>query len=154
MVYIWNKLLFLFMCYLFYITCVSALQVAANGGKNIPELQVWKAAHKKKELVGGKVAYYGNAPEKINKYTETFKKLHGEDSDPLSQPLDETAVMISGGGKPHGRTSILYAVHKPTITLPRIRHITSSSDVCMPPRPRCSTKTSDDVSFLSFLSSF
>jgi hypothetical protein len=111
-------------------------------------------AHQKKKLVEGKVEYYGNAPEKIEKYSEMFKKLHGEDSDPLSQPLDETAVMISGGGKPHGRTSILYAVHKPTITLPRIRHITSSSDVCMPPRPRRSIKTSDDVSFLSFVSSF
>ncbi|KAM0871341.1 hypothetical protein ACQ4PT_039465 [Festuca glaucescens] len=119
--------------------------VAANVGQEIPEIQVWQAAHKKKDLIGGEVAYYGKVTESVKNYTEAFKKLHGEDSDPLSQPLDETAVTISGGGKPHGRISILNAVHKPTITLSRIWNITSSSGVCMPPHPRRSTQTSDDA---------
>ncbi|KAM0861186.1 hypothetical protein ACQ4PT_046048 [Festuca glaucescens] len=119
--------------------------VAANGGQEIPRIQVWQAAHKKKELVEGKVVYYGKTKESVDNYKKAFKSLHGEDSDPLSEPLDEMAVMISGGGKPHGRTSILSEVHKPTITLPRIRHRTSSSGVCMPPRPRRSTQTSDDA---------
>ncbi|KAM0828656.1 hypothetical protein ACQ4PT_067408 [Festuca glaucescens] len=116
-----------------------------QGNKPFPVYEKDMAAHKKKDLVGGEVAYYGKVTESVKKYTEAFKKLHGEDSDPLSQPLDETAVMISGVGKPHGRTSILNAVHKPTITLPRIRHITSSSGMCMPPRPWHSTQTSDDA---------
>ena len=128
--------------------------MAANGGQEIPRIQVWQAAHKKKELVEGKVVYYGKTEESVDSYKKAFKSLHGEDSDPLSEPFDEMAVMISGHGKPHGRTSILNEVHKPTITLPRIRNMTSSSGVCMPPRPRRSTQTSDDVSFLSFLSSF
>ncbi|KAM0890949.1 hypothetical protein ACQ4PT_026725 [Festuca glaucescens] len=33
--------------------------VAANGGQEIPRIQVWQTAHKKKELVEGKVVYYG-----------------------------------------------------------------------------------------------
>lgn len=132
----------------------SALQVAANGGQEIPRIQVWQAAHKKKELVEGKVVYYGKTDDYMDSYKKAFKSLHGEDSDPLSEPLDEMAVMISGHGKPHGRISILNEVHKPTISLPRVRNMTSSSGVCMPPRPRRSTQTSDDVSFLSFLSSF
>ncbi|KAM0913789.1 hypothetical protein ACQ4PT_011931 [Festuca glaucescens] len=118
--------------------------VAANGGQEIPRIQVWQTAHKKKELVEGKVVYYGKTEVSVESYSKAFKSLHGEDSDPLSQPLDEMAVMISGQGKPHGRTAILNAVHKPTITLPRIRHMTSSSGVCMPPRPRRPTQTSDD----------
>ncbi|KAM0906454.1 hypothetical protein ACQ4PT_016760 [Festuca glaucescens] len=113
--------------------------------KKIPQIQVWQAAHKKKDLVGGEAAYYSKVAQSMKDYTEAFKSLHGEDSDPLSQPLDEMAVVISGGGKPHGRTTILSAVHKPTTTLPRIRHITSSSGVCMPPRPRRSTQTSDNA---------
>ncbi|KAM0901749.1 hypothetical protein ACQ4PT_019762 [Festuca glaucescens] len=119
--------------------------VAANGGHEIPEIQVWQSTHKKKDLVGGEVANYGKVTESMKNYTEVFKSLHGEDSDPLSQPLNETAVMISGRGKPHGRTSILSAVHKPATTLPRIRYITLSSGVCMPPRPWRSTQTSNDA---------
>ncbi|KAM0861342.1 hypothetical protein ACQ4PT_045956 [Festuca glaucescens] len=119
--------------------------VAANGGQEIPRIQVWQAAHKKKELVEGKVVYYGKTEESVDSYKKAFKSLHGEDSDPLSEPFDEMAVMISGHGKPHGRTSILNEVHKPTITLPRIRNMTSSSGVCMPPRPRRLTQTSDDA---------
>ncbi|KAM0919313.1 hypothetical protein ACQ4PT_008241 [Festuca glaucescens] len=119
--------------------------VAANGGQEIPRIQVWQTAHKKNELVEGKVMYYGKTEVFVESYSKAFKSLHGDDSDPLSQPLDETAVMISGQGKPHGRTAILNAVHKPTITLPRIRHMTSSSGVCMPPRPRRPTQTSDDA---------
>ncbi|KAM0878584.1 hypothetical protein ACQ4PT_034778 [Festuca glaucescens] len=86
--------------------------VAANGGQEIPRIQVWQTAHKKKELVEGKVVYYGKTEESVESYSKAFKSLHGDDSDPLSQPLDEMAVMISSGGKPHGRTSILNAVHK------------------------------------------
>ncbi|KAM0840277.1 hypothetical protein ACQ4PT_059769 [Festuca glaucescens] len=81
--------------------------VAANGGQEIPRIQVWQAAHKKKELVEGKVVYYGKTEESVDSYKKAFKSLHGEDSDPLSEPFDEMAVMISGHGKPHGRTSIL-----------------------------------------------
>ncbi|KAM0861891.1 hypothetical protein ACQ4PT_045590 [Festuca glaucescens] len=120
------------------------LRVATNGGQDIPDIQVWQTAHKK-ELVGGEVSYYGMTSQDLKEYTSVFKSLHGEDSDPLSQPLDETAVMISGKGREHGRIRILDAVHKPTTTLPRIRHTTSSSGVCMPPRPRCSTQTSVDA---------
>ncbi|KAM0902665.1 hypothetical protein ACQ4PT_019161 [Festuca glaucescens] len=69
----------------------------------IPRLQVWQTAHKKKDLVEGKVVYYGKTKESMESYKKAFKSLRGEDSD----PLDEMAVMISGGGKPHGRTSIL-----------------------------------------------
>ncbi|KAM0889369.1 hypothetical protein ACQ4PT_027755 [Festuca glaucescens] len=54
------------------------------------------AAHKKKDLVEGKVVYYGKSEQFVEDYKKAFKSLHGEDSDPLSQPLDETAVMISG----------------------------------------------------------
>ncbi|KAM0826553.1 hypothetical protein ACQ4PT_068803 [Festuca glaucescens] len=115
--------------------------VAANGGQEIPRLQVWQTAHKKKVLVEGKVVYYGKTEVSVENYKKAFKSLRGEDSDPLSEPLDEMAVMISGGGKPHGRTSILNEVHKPTITLPQIRHMTSSSGAFRGSEDWCSAAT-------------
>ncbi|KAM0892129.1 hypothetical protein ACQ4PT_025956 [Festuca glaucescens] len=70
--------------------------VAANGGQEIPRLQVWQTAHKKKDLVEGKVVYYGKTEESVESYKKAFKSLRGEDSDPLLEPLDEMAAMISG----------------------------------------------------------
>ncbi|KAM0909155.1 hypothetical protein ACQ4PT_014976 [Festuca glaucescens] len=70
--------------------------VASNGGQEIPRIQVWQTAHKKKELVEGKVVYYGKTEVSVESYKKAFKSLRGEDSDPLSEPLDKMAVMISG----------------------------------------------------------
>ena len=128
--------------------------MAANGGQEIHRLTVWQKAHEKKDPVGGAVTYYGKSDKKVENYKKAFKALHGAYSDPLSEPVDETVVMIIGGGQPHGRPAILGAVHKPTITLPQIRHIILSSGIPMPSRPRRSTQSIDDVSFLSSLSSF
>ncbi|KAM0896782.1 hypothetical protein ACQ4PT_022994 [Festuca glaucescens] len=119
--------------------------VAANGGQEIHRLTVWQKAHEKKDPVGGAVTYYGKRDNKVDNYKKAFKALHGADSDPLSEPVDETVVMIAGGGQPHGRPAILSVVHKPTISLPRIRHITSSSGMPMPPRPCRSTQSFDDA---------
>ncbi|KAM0911615.1 hypothetical protein ACQ4PT_013339 [Festuca glaucescens] len=70
--------------------------VAANGGQEIPRLQVWQTAHKKKDLVEGKVMYYGKTEQSVENYKKAFKSLRGKDSDPLLEPLNEMAVMISG----------------------------------------------------------
>ena len=128
--------------------------MAANEGQEIHRLTVWQMAHEKKDPVSGVVTYYNNAPEKVANYVKVYKELYGEDSDPLSAPIDEKVLVICGGGQPHGRPVILSAVHKPTCTLPRLRHITSSPGMSMPPRPRRSTQPSDDVSFLLSPSSF
>ncbi|KAM0852469.1 hypothetical protein ACQ4PT_051736 [Festuca glaucescens] len=72
--------------------------------------------------------------------------LHGEDSEPLSQPLDETAVMISGTGKRHGRFRILDALVESSTTLTRVRATSTSDTLSMLPRPRRggSTQTCGD----------
>ena len=130
--------------------------MAANGGQDIPDVLVWKEAHKKKVVERGMDPYYGTTSRDLEEYASEFKKLHGEDSEPLSQPLDETAVMISGTGKKHGRLRILDAVVESTTTLTRIRATSTSDTLSFPPRPRRggSTQTCGDVSFFSFLSSF
>ncbi|KAM0888310.1 hypothetical protein ACQ4PT_028438 [Festuca glaucescens] len=70
--------------------------VAANGGQEIPSIQVWQTTHKKKELVEGKVMYYSKIEVSVESYKKGFKSLRGEDSNPLSERLDEMVVMISG----------------------------------------------------------
>ena len=47
--------------------------------------------------------YFNNADEKKEQYCAEFIKLHPEVEDPMSQEIDETAMMLVGGGTPHGR---------------------------------------------------
>ena len=58
------------------------------------------------------------------------------------------AVMLAGGGKPHGRFTMLNAVLRPTSTLTRIK-ATTGKVASIPPRA-----PHRDVSFFSFLSKF
>ncbi|KAM0829731.1 hypothetical protein ACQ4PT_066695 [Festuca glaucescens] len=68
--------------------------VTANGGQPVPEVLAWQKAHKKKEVVPGADPYYGTTSYDLEQYMIAFKKLHGEDSDPLSEPLDEVAALF------------------------------------------------------------
>ena len=46
-----------------------ALQVAENGGVDIPDVEVWQMAHKKnRELKGGEDPYYGSTSEDLSDY--------------------------------------------------------------------------------------
>jgi hypothetical protein len=156
-VYIWNNLLLFLVMFLFYAYHLFfALQVASNGGQDIPDFLVWKEAHKKKEVVAGTNPYYGTTTHDLEEYSSEFKRLHGEDSEPLPQPLDSTAVMISGTGKRHGCFRILDALVESSTTLTRVRATSTSDTLSMLPHPRRggSTQTCGDVSFFSFLSSF
>ena len=47
--------------------------------------------------------YFNNADEKKERYIAEFRKLHPEVEDPMSQQIDEMAMMLAGGGMPHGR---------------------------------------------------
>src|SRR3954470_7218594 len=67
------------------------------------------------------------AYHKMVAYSEVAKELHDLEFDLSEEEIDPEALMIYGGGKHHGRTSMLNGfVHFPE-TLPRIKARQTSS---------------------------
>ncbi|XP_047072802.1 uncharacterized protein LOC124682078 [Lolium rigidum] len=106
-------------------------------GKPLTMLGAWKMSHKKTKVdKPGEEQYYGKSGTYLQNYATAFKKLHGEDSHPLEEEVDETVVIVSGLGKRHGRHQILDGVIAPTTTLTQVRASSMSSSQLIPPRPR------------------
>jgi hypothetical protein len=100
-------------------------------------LGAWKMSHKKTKVdKPGEEQYYGKSGTYLQNYATAFKKLHGEDSQPLEEEVDETVVIVSGLGKRHGRHQILDGVIAPTTTLTQVRASSMSSSQLIPPRPQ------------------
>jgi hypothetical protein len=72
---------------------------------------------KKKITEEGEDPYYDKTTSDLSEYMMAFKDLHGQDSQPLQEEVDETAVIVSGIGRRHGRYRILDSVIEPTTTL-------------------------------------
>ncbi|XP_071681446.1 uncharacterized protein [Lolium perenne] len=106
-------------------------------GKPLTNLGAWKMSHKKTKVDKPREEkYYGKSGTYLQNYATAFKKLHGEDSQPLEEEVDETVVIVSGLGKRHGRHQILDGVIAPTTTLTQVRASSMSSSQLIPPRPR------------------
>ena len=76
------------------------------------------------------------AYHKMMAYSEVAKELRGPQFDPSEEEIDPEALMISGGGKHHGSTSMCNGfVHCPE-TLPQIKARQTSSAPALRPRPR------------------
>ncbi|XP_071680943.1 uncharacterized protein [Lolium perenne] len=81
--------------------------------------------------------YYGKAKENKERYCEEYAKLHPEVEDPMTEPVDEVAMMLAGYGQPHGRPACLAGGFKPQrnftqikATLPSGSYATSSRTTC------------------------
>jgi hypothetical protein len=98
---------------------VLALQVATNN-RSYSDAEVWKIGRTKKVIKEGEDPCYGKTTETLSGYENEYKRLHGEDSRPLEEPIDEMALMISGTGRQHGRLKMLNSVVESTITLSQI----------------------------------
>jgi hypothetical protein len=133
-----------------------AIQETVAGAPVTP-IVAWQKGKQKKELkVPGEDPYYGKTTQDLNAYKTAFTGLHPETDDPLQEEVDDTAVIVAGVGKPHGRYRILNAVLTPTTSLTRVRATSTSSSPAIPPRPwpGGSSQSTFDVSFFSFSSSF
>jgi hypothetical protein len=117
-------------------------------GKPLTSTAAWRLGKKKAKLTSpDEDPYYGKTSQDFEAYEKVYKKIHGPDSQPLEEEVDETAVIVAGIGKQHGRYRILNSVIQPTTSLSRVRATSTSSNLSIPPRPRPGgSRPTDDVS--------
>ncbi|KAM0880262.1 hypothetical protein ACQ4PT_033719 [Festuca glaucescens] len=110
-------------------------------GRQLGEMEAWE--HMKLVTPGpneprpAPATYFGKAKENKEKYCEEYAKLHPEVEDPMTEPVDEVAMMLAGSGQPHGRPACLAGGFKPErnftqikATLPSGSYGTSSRTTC------------------------
>ncbi|XP_071681354.1 uncharacterized protein [Lolium perenne] len=81
--------------------------------------------------------YYGNAKAAKEDYCDMVLSRHPEVDDPLSIPIDEESLVLSGHGRPHGRFPFLNKVVKPTpaTSYTRLKHTLTADSPQPRPRP-------------------
>ncbi|KAK1630677.1 hypothetical protein QYE76_004992 [Lolium multiflorum] len=81
--------------------------------------------------------YYGNAKAAKEDYCDMVKSRHPEVDDPLSIPVDEESLVLSGRGRPHGRYPFLNKAVKPTpaTSYTRLKHTLTADSPQPRPRP-------------------
>ena len=92
----------------------------------VPSLVAWKEGKRKnkKQLAPNEDPFFGKTTAEINEYNKAYIELNGELADPtdepINHPVDERAVVLAGGGKPHGRLRILNSMLVPTTSITRL----------------------------------
>ncbi|XP_051186919.2 uncharacterized protein [Lolium perenne] len=81
--------------------------------------------------------YYGNAKAAKEDYCDMVKSRHPEVDDPLSIPVDEESLVLSGHGRPHGRFPWMNKAVKPThsTSYTRLKHTLTADSPQPRPRP-------------------
>jgi hypothetical protein len=70
-------------------------------------VEVWKIGRTKKLIKEGEDPCYSKTTETLSGYESEYKRIHGEDSRPLEEPIDEMGI-----GMHHGRLKMLNSVLK------------------------------------------
>ncbi|XP_071681606.1 uncharacterized protein [Lolium perenne] len=80
---------------------------------------------------------YGNAKAAKEDYCDMVKSRHPEVDDPLSIPVDEESLVLSGHGRPHGRFPWMNKAVKPThsTSYTRLKHTLTADSPQPRPRP-------------------
>jgi hypothetical protein len=136
------------------LTFLFAMQVAeAPPGVVLHDAQIYDMMRTKQKPNPAlpQPQYYGNAKAAKEDYCDMVKSRHPEVDDPLSIPVDEESLVLSGHGRPHGRFPFLNKAVKPTpaTSYTRLKHtLTADSPQ---PRPRPARPPAYDVSFLIFI---
>ena len=70
---------------------------------------------------------YASSQASMDAYQSEMRTLHGDDVNIFSEPVDPTAVVLAGGGKPHGRYCLLDSVIETTTSISQLRATDTSS---------------------------
>jgi hypothetical protein len=123
-------------------------------GREVGEMEAW--THMKLVTPGpneprpAPEMYYGKAKENKERYCEEYAKLHPEVEDPMTEPVDEVAMMLAGSGQPHGRPACLAGGFKPQRNFTQIKATLPSGSYATSSRTTCRSRVEVDVSHPHF----
>lgn len=96
----------------------------AKLGQPLTEMAAWQKMKLKTDWSKPQPSlpeYFGTTEEDLDQYCSVFKDIHPETEDPIQEETDETALMIAGHGREHGRNRILGARPPTHRTLTQIK---------------------------------
>lgn len=120
----------------------------------ISDLKAWELGRVRKKPKKGEGKYYGRSGDHLTAYEGEFHRRNGEHPNPIESKTDETAVVVSRHGKPHGRHPLLNAVIQPTITYSQVRSSSTSASTTNPTRARRSRSREEDDAYFRCLNIF
>lgn len=96
----------------------------AKPGQPLTEMAAWQKMKLKTDLSKPQPSlpeYFGTVEEDLDQYCSVFKDIHPETEDPIQEEADETALMIAGHDREHGRNRIIGARPPTHRTLTQIK---------------------------------
>ena len=101
-------------------------------GDTFTHLTTWKRMKQKKpDLMQPQPSlpeYYGSSEEDLRTYCDTVQAFYPKVDDPFQEDVDERALVLASGGRPHGRGRVLDKVARPDMNLSRVK-------ATLPPAP-------------------
>ncbi|XP_051208837.2 uncharacterized protein [Lolium perenne] len=123
-------------------------------GRELGEMEAWThmklVTPRPNEPRPAPEMYYGKAKENKERYCEEYAKLHPEVEDPMTEPVDEVAMMLAGSGQPHGRPACLAGGFKPQRNFTQIKATLPSGSYATSSRTTCRSRVEVDVSHPHF----
>jgi hypothetical protein len=123
----------------------------------------WGLAHKGKATTPGLVFNVDDGPEvytntfvheKMHRYVDGAKAVHGADFDPTTQPIDADVVMKVGGGRRHGRHLIADGSISGSKSLSQLRAESTSGSLPIRDPPTATQHMMSSLQVICVYSSF
>lgn len=117
----------------------------------ISHIEAWSLGRVRKDPKKGESPYYGKSEEHLTNYKASFIERNPPGVDPIASETDETAMVMSAHGRPHGRSGVLDGVFQPAISYVQLRTSSTGASAANPSRARPSRSKEEEVSISPFI---
>lgn len=111
----------------------------------ISHIEAWSLGRVRKDPKKGESPYYGKSEEHLTNYKASFIERNPPGVDPIASETDETAMVMSAHGRPHGRSGVLDGVFQPAISYVQLRTSSTGASAANPSRARPSRSKEEEA---------